>query len=146
MEHESRTRLVTALVLAAVFVTGVILGIAVDSNLGAAPPEVVVEATGEGEGDERPRRRPLIYEQVHPTAEQHVRIDSIVAEHRARTSALDKERRAAFSEGFRVIILETREAIKGVFTQEQAAEYQRLIDDYFDERAVAERENRDERD
>jgi len=145
MEHESRTRLVTALVLAAVFGTGVILGIAVDTNLGAAPPEVVVEATGEGEGDEEPRRRTRIYEQVHPTAEQHVRIDSIVAEHRARTSALDKERRATFSEGFRVIILETREAIKGVFTQEQAAEYQRLIDD-FDERAVAERENRDERD
>jgi Spy/CpxP family protein refolding chaperone len=68
-----------------------------------------------------------------------------VAEHRARTNALDEDLRAKYRSDFRVILLETREAIKEVLTPEQAAEYQRLLDER-DARDAAERANRDEKD
>jgi Spy/CpxP family protein refolding chaperone len=145
MEHSSRTRLVTALVLAAVFGAGVLLGLAADSNLGATPPEVVAD-TPATEGDtEEPRRRRYTYDRVEPTDGQRTLIDSIIVEHRASTNELDREMRAEYRGGFRVILLETREAIKGVLTPEQATEYQRLLDEN-DARDRDERENRDGRD
>jgi Spy/CpxP family protein refolding chaperone len=143
MEHGSRTRLVTALVLAAVLGAGVLLGLAADGNLGAAPAEAVPD-TSESEGEHgEPDRRARIYEQVEPTDPQRILIDSIVVEYRALTTALDDRLRAEYSTEFRTILLETREAIKGVLTPDQAAEYQRLLDER-DERVAAERENRDE--
>ena len=142
MEHGSRTRLATAVVLAVVFAAGVLVGYAADSNLGAEAAEVVSEVENDGS---RAERRRFTYEQVSPTAEQQILIDSIVREHRSRTNALDKENRVALRRGFREILLETREAIKGVFTPEQAAEYQTLLDER-DARAGAEREDRDDRD
>jgi Spy/CpxP family protein refolding chaperone len=143
MEHRLRTRLVTALVLAAVFGAGVLLGLAADSNLGATPPEVTADAPEtETEEAEAPRRR-RIYDQVEPTEDQRHLIDSIIEEHRARTNALDDEMRAEYRGGFRVILLETREAIKGVLTTEQATEYERLLEEY-DARGRAERDNGDE--
>ncbi len=143
MEHGSRTRLLTALVLAVVFGAGVLLGLAADSSLRAETAEVVAAETS-GEAEPERRRRALTYPEVDPTPEQQTRIDAIVSEHRERTNALDKENRVALRGGFRAILLETREAIKGVFTPEQAAEYQRLLDER-DARAAAEREDRDDR-
>ncbi len=143
MEQESRTRLVTAFVLAAVFGSGVLLGLVADNNLGAATAEDVAEATDtEGEGEE-PRRRTMLYDQVDPTPAQSALIDSIVLEHRARTNSLDKELRTEYREGFREIVLQTRENIKGVFTPEQASEYQKRLDEW-DARPASERGNRDD--
>lgn len=141
MEHVSRTRLLTAVVLTAVFGAGVLLGLVADSSLGAEPAEVAEETRGEAESERRSRR---IYPQVNPTPDQQARIDAIVSEHRERKNALDKDTRAAYGEGFREILLETRAGIRGVFTPEQAAEYQRLLDEH-DARQATERENRDER-
>jgi hypothetical protein len=141
MGHGSRTRLVTALVLVAVFGAGVLLGLAADSNLDAEPTEVVVLATDDGAAAEEKPRRSYIYEQVGPNESQLQLIDSIVAEHRARTNALDEEFRAEF----RDILLGTREAIREVLTPEQAAEYQRLLDERYPP-AAQDRENEDERD
>lgn len=143
MAQASRTRLVTAVVLAAVFGSGAFLGFVADSNLGAAPAEAVAAATQPEEEGEEPRRRERLYEQVDPTSAQHALIDSIVVEHRARTNALDKELRAEYRADFRVILLETREAIKGVFTPEQASEYQERLDEW-DARPASERRNRDD--
>ena len=140
MEHQSRTRLVTALVLAAVFGTGVLLGLAADSNVHAIAAEPPVSVTDSGPGDDAPLRLPM-YQQVEPNESQLALIDSIVKEHRSRTNALDEQ----FRVDFRSIVLETRASIKGVFRPEQAAEYQRLLDEY-DARRAAERENEDERD
>ena len=149
MGRGSRTRLVTAGVLAAVFGAGVLLGLAADSNAPAEAAEVVapsVESTASVDtaNSEEPQRRRRTYDEVEPNESQLALIDSIVAEHRARTRVLDKENRAQLQLGFREILLETREAIKSVLTPEQAAEYQRLLDER-DVRA-AERENEDERD
>ena len=149
MGRGSRTRLVTAGVLAAVFGAGVLLGLAADSNASAEAAEVVapsVESTASVDtaNSEEPQRRRRTYDEVEPNESQLALIDSIVAEHRARTRVLDKENRAQLQLGFREILLETREAIKSVLMPEQAAEYQRLLDER-DVRA-AERENEDERD
>lgn len=142
MEHATRTRLTTALVLAVVFGAGVLLGVAADSQLGAEQGTVVAAA----EGTEAPERvdRPgtPLSRQVDPTPEQLALIDSIVLEHRARTNALDKETRRAYRRGFREILLQTRESIKGVLTTEQAAEYQRLVEE-LDARQEAERQSRE---
>ena len=148
MEHESRTRLITALVLVAVFGAGLLVGFAADSNLGAEPPAVVTQSggsTGDGEGDAEasepePRRTP-IYMQVDPNEAQLARIDAIIEEHRTKMTALDEEIRTELRVGFRGIYLETRVAIKGVLSSEQAAEYQQLLD-AWDARTAAERENK----
>lgn len=143
MEHGSKTRLVTALILAAVFSSGVLLGFAADSNLGAEPANELVpteSATAEEESaeDSTPRRRGM-YMQVDPNEEQLARIDEIVAEHSARVDALDEELRSEFRAARRLLVQETREAIKGALTAEQAGRYQAILDEW-DERRAAERE------
>lgn len=152
MGRSSRTRLLTAGMLFAVFGAGVLLGLAADSELGASTAtEVMTVAEADTDADpdsqsvaeDTSRRR--IYHEVEPNESQLALIDSIVKEHRARTTALDEELRAEYQVGFRSILLDTREAIKSVLTPEQAAEYQRLLDEYDEERA-AERANGGERD
>ena len=145
MEHSSWTRLVTALVLAAVFGTGVLLGFAADSDLDAETHDGVESsavgggATAEAAAD----RRPPQYTLVGPNESQLVLIDSIVAEHRTRTNALveqNEETRTQYREDFAEIVYSTREAIKGVLSPDQASQYQRLLDERYG-RSDAVREN-----
>jgi len=145
MGQASRTRLTTVLLLVAVFGTGVLMGFAADTEATAKVTEVSVEpfSADSAEGEDRPRRRRL-YEGADPNELQLGLIDSIVTVHRARTNELDEEMRSQLNAGFREILLETRDAIKSVFTAEQAAEYQRILDEYDARRAA--RENEDERD
>ena len=145
MGQASRTRLTTALLLVAVFGTGVLIGFAADTDATAQATEVSIEpvAADSASGEEQPRRRRL-YDGVEPNETQLGLIDSIVTVHRARTNELDEEMRAQLNDGFREILLQTRDAIKGVLTAEQAAEYQRILDEYDARRAA--RENEDERD
>jgi len=135
----------TAVVLVAVFGAGALLGFAADSSLEAEPPTPVAESVetdgAEAVEESEPRRTPM-YRKVEPNEDQLERIDAIVVEHRARTNALDEETRAEFRAGFRVILLETRESIKGVLSAGQAAEYQHLLDEW-DARPAADRENDD---
>lgn len=127
MERGSKTRLLSAAVIAAVFAAGVLIGFAADGSLGAETADSVAGESSR-RSDERERRRPT-YAQLDPTPEQQGLIDSIIAVHRERTTELDKATRRTYRQGFREILLETREAIKDVFTSEQAAEYQRLLDE-----------------
>lgn len=140
MERESRTRLMTAMLLVVVFSAGLLLGLAADSStLSAESPEVVAVgvAADTTTAEVSPRRRNM-YQQVSPNEEQLALIETIMTEHRARTTALDAEMRTQSSAGFAVIVRETREAIKSVLTSEQAVEYQDLLDRY-DARRAAER-------
>lgn len=142
MERSSRTRLVTALILAVVFGAGVLLGLAADSSFSAEAAEVA-PMSGDSAAADPPRRQHL-YERVGANESQLSHIDSIVAEHRAKTNALDEELRAEYRTGFRKILLDTREAIKGALTSEQAAEYQRLLDEW--DAQAAERKNESDKD
>ena len=130
MEHGSRTRLVTAVMLAVVFASGVLLGVAGDGNLFAA---------------ERQGGKQRMYEQVGPTADQMVFIDSIVKDHRASMRALHQEFRLAYDPLYDAVIQDTRRGIKDVFSEEQAAEYQVLLDE-FDQRKAAERKEKEKED
>ena len=85
-----------------------------------------------------------MWAQLDPTPEERAVIDSIIVVHRERTNALDKETRRTYRQGFREILLETRQAIKEVFPPAKGEEYQRMLDDY-DARQAAEREERDSR-
>ncbi len=138
MSRQTRTRLLTAGVLLTVFGAGVLLGFAADTTLTPPPASASVvqpDGTPEAEGDEAPRRTPM-YEQVGPDPAQSVMIASLVEEHRARMDALNREFQENYDPRYRTIIEETREAIKEVFTEEQAAHYQRLVEERDRRRAA----------
>ena len=161
MEKETRTRFATAMILAVVFASGVFLGLAADSGLraeGAPVPsgaEVAEteqpEQTETAEAPAEEEQRYTFYE-VEPNEEQLSRIEVIVAEYRDQRETIREELievyRAAYRSErdgrYRELTLETRELIKGVLSPEQAAEYQRLLDEWEAEQE-AERENEDDR-
>jgi Spy/CpxP family protein refolding chaperone len=138
MEKDARTRLVSALVLAVVFATGAVLGLAVDRSLQAGP----VQGGGDETVGERERRRPM-YEQVGPSERQMVAIDSIVDEHRNKMKALHAEFRSAYNPRYQALVEETRQAIKGVLTPDQAVAYDSLLAER--DRRRAERGSRENR-
>lgn len=111
----------------------------------AAQRSESAERTEDGEGDDQDRegrrRRAPMYERVGPDEAQLARIDSIVSLHGRRMRDLHAEFRRSYDPRYRQLVLETREAIKGVLTPEQAGEYQQLLDEYDARRA--ERANRD---
>ena len=139
MDKAPRTRLLTALVLAVVFGSGAVVGLALDHNLMADPVE---EARGDGEEERTERRRVPMYEQVGPNEAQMERIDSIVEEYRESMRSLHREFREAYNPRYQALIEETREAIKGVLDPEQAMAYDSLIAER--DRRRAERDGRDE--
>lgn len=156
MQPELRTRLTTAVILLVVFGSGILIGLAADSSLSAEAPvepgEVRAQApdteSSEAAAEPQPAARQYIYQQVEPNEAQLARIDSIVAAMRADRLVLDEEFQdfqARWDSDRRDLTLATREAIKGVLSPEQAAEYQRLLDDW-DARREAARENEDDRD
>lgn len=139
MDKGPKTRLLTALVLAVVFASGAVVGLAVDRNLVADPVEEVPPDTEEEQSE---RRRVPMYEQVGPNEAQMERIDSIVKEHRQSMRALHREFNEAYNPRYQALIQETREAIKSVLDPEQAMAYDSLLAEY--DRRRAERDERDE--
>lgn len=147
MSRQTRTRLLTAGVLLTVFGAGVLLGFAADSTLTATPAGAVetqpVAENEEGEAEER--RRVPMYEQVGPDSAQSVVIAALVKEHRARMDALNREFQENYDPRYRVIVEETREAIKEVFTEEQATQYQELVEESDRRRAAEQNGGSDDR-
>lgn len=129
-------RLITALLLAVVFGSGLVVGFAIDKNLVAGP----AEATAAEASDSTERRRVPMYEQVGPNETQKASIDSIVREHREGMKTLHREFREAYDPRYRALLEETRLAIRGVFDPEQATAYDSLLAEYERRR----RERRDE--
>jgi len=139
-----KTKVVTAIMLALVFGSGVLLGFAADRTTAAvaAPtnsPDASVPAPAPAETE--PRRRPPVWEQMHPSAEQTVVIDSIMVVQRERMNKLHAEFRVArdvYETNYDALIRETREAIAAVFPPEEAAEYRRLLEESDRRRAAEE--------
>lgn len=145
MERGARTKLVAALVLAAVFGSGLLVGYAADSRLFSdAPAAAMHQPAAEHQDGEQPQprqRRPLVYEQLNPSPAQTAVIDSIMHVHRQRMNSLDKEYRdvrVQYEERYNELVRETRAAIAGVFPSDVAEEYRRLLAE-FDESREAER-------
>jgi len=152
MEKLARTRLVTVGVLVVVFGSGFVLGMAMDRSLTAQPvaaAEVAGDAAAEdGSREEAPRgrderrgRRLPMWEQVDPTADQRIRIDSIIEWQRESMESLHREFNAAYDPRYRALIVETREAIKRALTPEQAQAYDSLVAEF--DRRRAERDRND---
>lgn len=132
MASPARIKIMTALVLLVVFGAGLAVGMVVDRTAVAA---VAPEGTVSTVEEEEPQRRTPMYEQVGPSDEQMVLIDSIVKEYRAEMKSLRETSRAAWEAEERALVHSTREAIKGVFTPEQAARYDSLVVEYDRQRA-----------
>lgn len=147
MGRSARTRLLTAGILIAVFGTGVLVGLVVESELGAAPMPPVAETTENTEtaetaenteapeapeepAEEEESERRYIYEEVGPNETQLALIDSIVRKHSERRDSLDEDFERRHEQEARSILLDVRAGIKSVLGPEQAVEYQRLLDEY----------------
>ena len=142
MSAPARTRLLTAFLLLVVFGSGFTLGLAFDRTAVATPAEEAEAVTDEAEEERTP-----MYEQVGPTADQSLLIDSIVTEHRSKMGALQEQFRLDYNPRYDALIDSTRESIKDVFTAEQAARYDSLIADWEERKAEREAlEAGDERD
>jgi Spy/CpxP family protein refolding chaperone len=147
MEHGSRTKLVTAIVLALVFGSGVLLGYAADSNLFPSAEVAAAAEAADGADAGQARRRGYVYEQMARTPEQDSAIDHIIRSHRDLMNQLHRDFDAAqieYEANFDALVSETREAIALVFRPEQRAEYRHLLAE-FDERREADRAARDDR-
>lgn len=158
MGRSARTRLLTAGILITVFGTGVLVGLVMESELGAAPTPPMPEATEAAETsetsetaeapeapeepaeEEEASERRYIYEEVGPNETQLALIDSIVGKHRERRDSLDEDFETRHEQEARLILLDVRAAIKSVLGPEQAVEYQRLLDEYDAEQARQEQE------
>ena len=134
MEHGSRTKLVTAVILAVVLGAGVMLGLVSDGSLVALPVEEgTVSDADRYRMSDRPRRTPM-YQQVEPTEAQTVLIDSILEGQRQHMRLLHDEFRASYDPRYQAVIQQTREAILEVFTSEQASEYRVLLQEFDESR------------
>ena len=134
MEHGSRTKLVTAVILAVVLGTGVMLGLVSDGSLVAPPVEEATMNDADGGRVSERRRRTPMYEQVGPTEAQGVLIDSILEGQRQHMRLLHDEFRASYDPRYQAVIQQTREAILEVFTLEQASEYRVLLQEFDESR------------
>ncbi len=147
MESGLKARLVTVVVLALVFGSGVTAGLAWTRT--PEEPRTVESGQAEVQGGERQVRergdrsdrgeRPLLVEQVGLTTEQKALVDEIVENSRRRMRMLEKDTRPQFH----AIIEETRTAIKEVLTTEQLAEYEALLAERDREREDHRRERSD---
>jgi Spy/CpxP family protein refolding chaperone len=140
MEKSARTRLLTAVVLVAVFGAGVVLGMALH---GGTPPTAASVASSSQDTDSagRPRRQPL-YMQVDPTDAQKAKLDSILKQNHdamraltrefhqefdPRYDSLNNEYRAKYGPRYDSLIAGTRAAIRKVLTPEQVEKWDSLI-------------------
>lgn len=135
MEKSARTRMTTAVVLAAVFAAGLLLGMAVDRST-VVPADQIADTARQEERGQRPR----MYEQVDADEAQLAQIEGIVREYRGDMRTLQRE----FRDAYDALVQQTREAIKGVLSPEQAEKYDSLVAEYEKRRAErGSRENRD---
>ena len=159
MEHRSRTKLLTAAILAVVLGAGVMLGLVsvcetgdgstqcvinINNDLAAMPvEEATVSDADRGRMSERRRRTPM-YEQVAPTEAQLLLIDSVLEDQGQHMRSLHEEFRTTYVPQYQALIQQTREAILEIFTEEQASEYRMLLQEFDESRIQGDkRDNRD---
>ncbi len=136
MNAASRARLLSMAVLAVVFGSGIVVGFAWDRRLDAAEAaerlaerseaEAESDAPSRDEVEDAESRPRYMWERVEPTEAQRVLLDSIMRDHWQQSREFHKESRRVYDEGMRALVVQTREAIKGVLDRDQAARYDSL--------------------
>lgn len=156
MNAVRRARLLSVVVLAVVFGSGILVGFALDRRLDMAEMDRMEENRlaadveearqdadrADEERSDEPRR--YLFERVDPTDAQRVRIDSIVALYQSDVRRFHRESRDFYDDGMRALVLETREAIKGVLDPDQAARYDSLAADRDRRNRESDRERNDD--
>jgi hypothetical protein len=150
-----RTRLLSLAVLALVFVSGVVVGVAVDRRLDGEPA-VAARDDDDDDDDRRDRDgddRRMLYERVEGLRDgQETRIDSVLTHHREAMRGLNRELRDdyqamrdlqkqyrdAYYPRYWAIVDSTRAAIRSIFDPAQATQYDSLVAEF-------DRRRRDER-
>jgi len=125
MKTHARATFTSAVVLAAVFFAGALVGRAWDRDAEAA--DVAVRDSVSGETTDREQRRTPMYEQVGLSDAQRVVIDSIVVHYRSDVRELQRSSREAYEREYMVRVEAVREAIKEVMTPAQRAAYDSLL-------------------
>lgn len=140
-----RTRFLSIGVLALVFASGALVGIAVDRRVVDETQVATRDGDDVSEQDDDGGDRRMLYEQVDGLRpEQAARIDSVLDHHRQSTRALsrefreafqsvrdlEKEVRSAYDPRWWAIVDSTRTAIRSIFDPAQAAQYDSLVADY----------------
>jgi hypothetical protein len=153
MPSGRRTKLLTLMLLALVFASGLVVGLALDRSAAeAVTADAATESQDEDRDSDEGSRRVPMYQQVGLREGQEERIDSIVRHHRSSMRALEaefeveyesmrelqKQFRDAYNPRYWAIIDSTRTEIKAVLDTEQAARYDSLLAE-FDRRRRSER-------
>lgn len=130
MSHNVKMRMVTALVLALVFVAGIGVGLVWDEPFGqavAGEAEAVVEPEGIVEPEEDREReessRGATIHRVDLTEDQRARADSMLARFRAELAEFQEESQLRYW----AIVDEARDSLKTVLNLEQQALYDSLL-------------------
>ncbi len=131
-----RARLLVGALLIAVFAGGALIGAAVD-RLVAPATTAVAPATSERRADDA--RRQYIFEQLDLTPEQRARIDEALELRRAQTDSIWRMTRPQM----RAIIDSLRDDVRAVLTDEQRAEYDRLLAEHDAKRRRERKEGKD---
>lgn len=166
MERRQRTRLASAGVLAVVFASGALVGMAVSrssaAELDLAPQDTVAapedggrpQGTGRGGRGPRPPQRRFIYEQVGLSDERLQEADSLFRVHRVAVEEIERRfrrdadsildasgRRQQFRQDFDEALQTLRRGIRSLMTAEQLVRYDSLLA-VDDERRQAEEARR----
>jgi len=141
MKTHARATITSAVVLAAVFFAGTLVGRAWDREADEAV--AVAQDTVSKETPEQETRRSPMYERVGLSDAQRVAIDSIVVHYRSEVRELQRASREAYERDYMVLVDAVRDAIKGVMTEVQKVQYDSLLT-ASDERRRSRREGHDE--
>jgi hypothetical protein len=141
MERLQKTRLLSIAVLGVIFGSGLLLGLALDSRLDQTDdPPAVSEEQSSAESNEG-KNVPLYHQVGTLTAQQNASIDSIMELQRESIRELKQDFddfRDKYNSRMSRIAHGTREAIKGVLTEEQAIRYDSLLAEYRNARRQSE--------
>ena len=127
LREVSKVKVIASVALTLLFGSGIVVGMAWERTVSASTPEDVSDETKPERSGERRR---MIVEEVSLTAPQKTSIDSLVSFYRDRMSELGQE----FRSRYRAEIVDLREEIKEVLTEDQLQMYEALLEENDDRR------------
>lgn len=121
MSTDLRTRLATVLVLSVIFVSGGVVGIALDRTF--ARTGEVTSAEPHGSGAEEERATGWVIDEVALSPDQRSQVDSVLAGFRGDLLELYRQVEPLYRER----VAEAREAIRAILDDDQRAHYDSLL-------------------
>jgi hypothetical protein len=143
MSETTRLRISATAILVLVFGSGIVVGLALDRAVTpatGAPSDLTTVAVTESDEDpeEADAPRGYVIDQVTMEPDQRVQVDSILESYRQQVAEAAEAHRLEYS----ALAAATREAFRGILSEEQQAQYDSLLEI---RRAEREREEAAER-